>query len=60
LRVKGKGVQHESHQGDLLATVEILVPNRVSKKAEEALKAFDAEIPAEDPRADLISRAGLL
>jgi len=60
LRVKGKGVQHESHQGDLLATVEILVPNRVSKKAEEALTAFDAEIPAEDPRADLISRAGLL
>jgi len=60
LRVKGKGVQHESHQGDLLATVEILVPNRVSKKAEEALKAFDAEIPAEDPRADLIGRAGLL
>jgi len=60
LRVKSKGVQHESHQGDLLATVDILVPNRVNKKAEEALKAFDAEIAVEDPRATLISKAGLL
>jgi molecular chaperone DnaJ len=60
LRVKGKGVQHESHQGDLLASVDILVPNRISKKAEEALRAFDKEIPVEDPRATLISRAGLL
>ena len=60
LRVKGKGVQHESHQGDLLASVDILVPNRISKKAEEALRAFDSEIPVEDPRATLISRAGLL
>jgi len=60
LRVKGKGVQHESHQGDLLASVDILVPNRISKKAEEALRAFDSEIPVEDPRATHISRAGLL
>ena len=60
LRVKGKGVQHESHQGDLVASVDILVPNRISKKAEEALRAFDNEIPVEDPRATLISRAGLL
>lgn len=60
LRVKGKGVQHDARQGDLLATVEIVVPNRINKKAEEALKAFDKEIPEEDPRATLISRAGLL
>lgn len=60
LRVKGKGVQHDARQGDLLATVEILVPNRVSKKAEAALKVFESEIPEEDPRATLISRAGQL
>ena len=60
LRVKGKGVQHDARHGDLLATVKILVPNRVSKKAEEALKAFESEIPEEDPRATLISRAGQL
>ena len=60
LRVKGKGVQFGSRQGDLLATVEVLVPAHVSKKAEELLKNFDAQLPAEDPRADLIQKAGLL
>ena len=60
LRVKGKGVQFGSKQGDLLATVEVLVPAHVSKKAEELLKSFDAELPEEDPRQDLIQRAGLL
>jgi molecular chaperone DnaJ len=60
LRVKGKGVQFESRAGDLMATVEILVPAHVSKKAEELLKNFDATLPDEDPRAELIQRAGLL
>ena len=60
LRVKGKGVQFGSRQGDLLATVEVLVPAHVSKKAEELLKNFDAQLPAEDPRAELIQKAGLL
>jgi molecular chaperone DnaJ len=60
LRVKGKGVQFESRAGDLLATVEVLVPAHVSKKAEDHLKNFDATLPDEDPRAELISRAGLL
>jgi molecular chaperone DnaJ len=43
-----------------LATVEVLVPAHVSKKAEGLLKDFDATLPDEDPRADLIQRAGLL
>ena len=60
LRVKGKGVQFGSRQGDLLATVEVLVPAHVSRKAEELLKNFDAHLPDEDPRADLIQKAGLL
>jgi molecular chaperone DnaJ len=60
LRVKGKGVQFESRSGDLLATVEVLVPAHVSKKAEDHLKNFDALLPDEDPRAELIQRAGLL
>ena len=60
MRVKGKGVQFGSRQGDLLATVEVLVPAHVSKKAEELLKNFDAQLPDEDPRADLIQKAGLL
>lgn len=60
LRVKGKGVQFGSRQGDLLATVEVLVPAHVSKKAEELLKSFDELLPDEDPRAELIQKAGLL
>jgi molecular chaperone DnaJ len=60
LRVRGKGVQFESRAGDLLATVEVLVPAHVSKKAEELIKSFDAMLPDEDPRAELIQRAGLL
>lgn len=60
LRVKGKGVQLASHQGDLLATVEIAVPAHISDKAKSLLQGFEAELPQENPRADLISRAGLL
>ncbi|NBW73467.1 MAG: J domain-containing protein [Microbacteriaceae bacterium] len=60
LRVKGKGVQSSKGVGDLLATVEVLVPAHISDKAAKALKEFDELLPAEDPRADLINRAGLL
>ena len=60
LRVKGKGVVTEKVTGDLLATVEIAVPSHLSDKAAEALKAFEELMPDEDPRADLLLRAGLL
>ena len=60
LRVKGKGVVTEKVTGDLLATVEIAVPSHLSDKAAEALKAFEDLMPDEDPRADLLQRAGLL
>jgi molecular chaperone DnaJ len=60
LRVKGKGVQLGSKQGDLLATVEIAIPAHISDKAKELLEKFEQELPDEDPRADLLTRAGLL
>jgi len=60
LRVKGRGVQLPSKQGDLLATVEIAVPAHVSDKAKKLLEQFEAELPDEDPRADLLTKAGLL
>ncbi|MFM7029486.1 MAG: DnaJ C-terminal domain-containing protein, partial [Micrococcales bacterium] len=60
LRVKGKGVVTEKVQGDLLATVEIAVPTHLTPKAQEALEAFAAELPDEDPRAELLLKAGLL
>ena len=60
LRVKGKGVQFGSRQGDLLPTVEVMVPGHLPAKAKKLLEQFDAELPDENPRQDLISRAGTL
>jgi molecular chaperone DnaJ len=60
LRVKGKGVTTTKGIGDLLATVEILVPAHISEKAATALVEFDELLPKEDPRQDLLNRAGLL
>lgn len=59
LRVKGRGVQ-KATPGDLLATVEIAVPSHVNDKARELITQFEAEVDGEDPRADLIQKAGLL
>ncbi len=60
LRVKGKGVQFGSKQGDLLATIEVVVPAHLPAKAKELLEKFEQQLPEEDPRADLLSKAGLL
>jgi molecular chaperone DnaJ len=60
LRVRGKGVQRGSNPGDLLATLEVAVPTHVSDKAAKLLAEFDAQLPEEDPRAELLNRAGLL
>ncbi|MEY4499206.1 MAG: hypothetical protein RL319_194 [Actinomycetota bacterium] len=60
LRVKGRGVVSAKHEGDLLATVEIAVPSHVSDKAKKALEEFDGLLPDEDPRAELLLKAGLL
>jgi molecular chaperone DnaJ len=60
LRVKGRGVETAKHTGDLLATVEIAVPSHVSDKAKKALEEFDGMLPEEDPRAEILLKAGLL
>ena len=60
LRVKGKGVQFGNKQGDLLATIEVVVPAHLPAKAKQLLEEFEEELPQEDPRADLLSKAGLL
>ncbi len=57
LRVKGRGVHSAKATGDLLAEVQVAVPSHLSDKAKEALLAFEAEMPDESPRADLIARA---
>jgi molecular chaperone DnaJ len=60
LRVKGKGVQSAKAVGDLLATVDIAVPSHVSDKAAKVLEEFSALLGDEDPREDLLRKAGLL
>ena len=60
LRVKGRGVVTAKGEGDLLATVEIAVPSHISDKAKKALEEFSSLLPDEDPRAELLLKAGLL
>ena len=60
LRVKGKGVESSKGTGDLLATIEIAVPSHLTEKAKKKLEEFNELVPQEDPRADLLIRAGLL
>jgi molecular chaperone DnaJ len=60
LRVKGKGVESSKGTGDLMATVEIAVPSHLSDKAKKKLEEFNEFVPQEDPREDLLLRAGLL
>jgi molecular chaperone DnaJ len=54
-RVKGAGVQRKDSTGDLIVTVEIAVPQRLTAKAEEALETF-AKAQTADPR-EAITRA---
>ncbi|MFJ3407986.1 DnaJ C-terminal domain-containing protein [Promicromonospora sp. NPDC090134] len=57
LRVKGRGVRTAKATGDLLFTVQVAVPQKLSKKARQALEAFAAESDGEDVRAGLTARA---
>jgi molecular chaperone DnaJ len=60
LRIQGRGVDAGNTRGDLLATVEIAVPAHLSEKAKKALQEFEEVMPKDDPREDLLQRAGLL
>jgi molecular chaperone DnaJ len=60
LRIQGRGVQAGNSMGDLLATVEVAVPSHLSEKAKKALQDFQEVMPLDDPRAELLEKAGLL
>ena len=57
LRVKGRGVTTTKAQGDLLAEVQVAVPSRLPDDAKAALEAFEAAMPKENPREDLLAKA---
>jgi molecular chaperone DnaJ len=48
-RVRGRGVHGKSTSGDLLVTVEVAVPARLTPGAREAIEKLAAELP-DDPR----------
>lgn len=57
LRVKGRGVPRKGHQGDLLAKVNVVVPQRLTDEARQAVEALQAQEEGVDPRAELFARA---
>jgi molecular chaperone DnaJ len=56
-RIKGRGVEQGKRVGDLLVTVEIAVPQKLSKAARSALEDFQKATENDDPRAELLARA---
>ncbi|MEN0129066.1 MAG: DnaJ C-terminal domain-containing protein [Brevundimonas sp.] len=54
LRVKGRGI---GEKGDLLVTVQVVVPQRLSDAAREAVQAFGIATSGEDVRAGLMDQA---
>ena len=53
-RVRGRGVhKNDGSTGDLLATVEVQVPNQLNDTAKEALESFAAALGDADPRSSL-------
>jgi len=56
LRVKNRGVTTPKGTGDLLASVVVAVPSHLTPAAKEALEAFAAAMPDENPREDLLAR----
>lgn len=57
LRVKGKGIATAKGTGDLLVTVQVVVPQKLTPAAREAVQAFGIATSGEDVRADLMTRA---
>jgi len=58
MRLRGKGATTRKKTGDLLVTIEVAVPKKLSKAAKKALEAFDEAMGDTDPRATLMEEAG--
>ena len=58
-RVRGKGVaRKDGTHGDLMVTVDVAVPQKLSAEAREALQAYADATVDHDPRRDLLALAG--
>jgi molecular chaperone DnaJ len=58
-RVRGRGIRRRSDglNGDLLVTVEVVVPPKLDNKARAALESFRDATAGDDPRGELLQRA---
>ena len=57
-RVRGKGVaKRDGGKGDLLVSVEVVVPQSLNDRAREALTSYGEAVGSPDPRARLFSRS---
>jgi len=57
LRVKGRGIKKGSITGDLLATIEVQVPQKIEGEAGEALKKFAEATASHDVRLEFKAKA---
>jgi molecular chaperone DnaJ len=57
LRVKGRGIKKGSVTGDLLATIEVQVPQKIEDEASEALKKFADATASHDVRMEFRTKA---
>jgi len=57
LRVKGRGIKKGSVIGDLLATIEVQVPQKIEGEASEALKKFAEATASHDVRMEFRAKA---
>lgn len=57
LRVRGRGIKAKQGTGDLLVRVNVVVPQKLSDRAREAVEVLRAEENGVDPRAELYVRA---
>lgn len=57
LRVKNRGIRSSKGVGDLLVTVEVLVPQKLNAKAKEAVELFAEAMADENPRERLAEQA---
>lgn len=59
LRLKGRGVKTSKATGDMLVTLDVVVPQNLSKEAKAAVEAFAEATKDESPRESLLARATL-
>ncbi|WP_018157946.1 DnaJ C-terminal domain-containing protein [Demetria terragena] len=57
LRIKGRGVKSTKATGDLLARVQVIVPQRLTDEAKAAVEALRDQEGDTDPRADVVAKA---